>query len=51
MTVDKKPRNNAVIIDGDRSSGGDSEGSTLTPTLMGGLVLVVLGGVIVMMFV
>ncbi|MEJ5019277.1 hypothetical protein WH297_05930 [Ochrobactrum vermis] len=51
MADDKKPRNNAVIIDGDRSSGGDSKGSTLTPMLIGGLVLVVLGGIIVMMFV
>ncbi|MFW7358143.1 MAG: hypothetical protein ACODTL_19575 [Brucella sp.] len=51
MADNKRPGKNAVIIDGDRSSGGDSEGSTLTPMLIGGLVLVILGGIIVMMFV
>lgn len=51
MTDDKRPRVSSVVIDGDRSSGGDSKGSSLTPMLIGGLVLVILGGIIVMMFV
>lgn len=39
-----------VTITGDQASGGD-QGSTLIPMLIGGLVLVIIGGIIVMMFV
>ena len=41
----------AVMLSGDQSSGGDSAGSTLTPMLIAGLVLVVIGGIIIMVFV
>ncbi|EEZ34103.1 MULTISPECIES: hypothetical protein [unclassified Brucella] len=41
----------AVTLSGDQSSGGDSAGSTLTPMLIVGLVLVIIGGIAVMMFV
>ena len=40
-----------VSISGDQSSGGDSKGSTLTPMLIAGLILVILGGIGVMIFV
>ena len=40
-----------VTLDGDQSSGGDLKGSTLTPMLIAGLILVVIGGLVVMIFV
>lgn len=39
-----------VTITGDQASGGD-QGSTLIPMLIGGLILVIIGGIVVMMFV
>ncbi len=41
----------AVTLNGDQSSGGDLTGSTLTSMLIGGLVLVIVGGIVIMMFV
>lgn len=38
-------------ITGDQSSGGDSQGSTLRPMLIAGLIFVILGGIVIMMFV
>ena len=40
-----------VEVSGDDASGRDSQGSTLVPMLIAGLVLVTLGAVVVMMFV
>ncbi|WP_374832978.1 hypothetical protein [Paenochrobactrum pullorum] len=49
MTV-KHDDKHEVTITGDEASGGD-QGSTLIPMLIGGLILVIIGGIVVMMFV
>ena len=52
MAKDPLPNKDAtIIVDGDQSSGGDSKGSTLTPMLIAGLILVIVGGIVIMMFV
>lgn len=48
--TDQQDEEHEVIITGDQASGGD-QGSTLIPMLIGGLVLVIIGGIMVMMFV
>lgn len=40
-----------ISISGDQSSGGDSQGSTLRPMLIAGLIFVILGGIVIMIFV
>lgn len=46
----KQDDKHQVSITGDQASGGD-QGSTLIPMLIGGLILVIIGGIVVMMFV
>lgn len=43
--------NKPVVLSGDEASGRDSQGSSLMPMLVAGLVLVTLGAVVIMMFV
>lgn len=40
-----------VILSADHASGRDSQGSSLVPMLVAGLVLVTVGAVVVMLFV
>ncbi|WP_183097123.1 hypothetical protein [Mesorhizobium sp. YM1C-6-2] len=40
-----------VILSSDQASGRDSQGSSLVPMLVAGLVLIAIGAVVVMMFV
>jgi len=40
-----------VILSGDSASGRDSQGSSLVPMLVAGLVLVTIGAIVVMAFV
>lgn len=40
-----------VEISGDEASGRDSQGSSLVPMLIAGIILVTLGAVVIMMFV
>ena len=49
MPTDSKA--NRVVSSGDSASGRDSQGSTLVPMLIAGLILVVIGAVVVMAFV
>lgn len=47
MTNLRKP----VVISGDNASGRDTQGSSLVPMLVAGLILVAVGAVVVMAFV
>lgn len=49
MSKERLPRKRD--ISGDQSSGKDSQGSTLRPMLISGLIFVILGGIVIMMFV
>jgi hypothetical protein len=40
-----------TILSGDSASGRDSEGSSLVPMLVAGLVLILIGAVVIMAFV
>lgn len=40
-----------VVLSGDDASGRDSQGSSLVPMLIAGLILVTIGAVVVMAFV
>ena len=40
-----------IELSADKASGRDADGSTLLPMLIAGLVLIVIGAVVVMMFV
>lgn len=40
-----------VILSADQASGRDSQGSSLMPMLIAGLILIAVGAVVVMMFV
>ena len=51
MALDKDNGSQRVVVSADAASGRDSDGSSLMPMLIAGLVLIVIGAVAVMAFV
>lgn len=51
MKTDRTGVRERVILSGDEASGRDSEGSSLLPMLVAGLVLVTVGAIVLMTFV
>lgn len=51
MATSDGNRPGRVVLSGDSASGRDSQGSSLVPMLIAGLVLVTIGAIVVMAFV
>lgn len=51
MKTEKTGLPEQVVLSGDQASGRDSEGSSLLPMLIAGLVLVTVGALVLMTFV
>ena len=49
--MDDSEKRDRVVLSGEQASGRDSEGSSLIPMLVAGLILVTIGALVVMVFV